>query len=60
LLGDGLKEFNFPSVAPDGKRLILMRFDESTRPHPHLVDLASGEATPLDVRAGLWVAPTWR
>jgi hypothetical protein len=60
MVGDGLKDFGFPALSPDEKRLVMMRFDKSTGPRPYIVDLASGKATPIRVRNGLWAMPAWR
>ena len=60
MLGDGLAEFGFPALAPDGKRLIMMRLSKSTGPRPYVVDLSTGESSPINVGKGLWAMPAWR
>ena len=57
---DGLTDFNFPTPSPDGKRVLMMKFGGSGGPRPHVVDLATGQITPVDVERGLWAFPTWR
>jgi hypothetical protein len=59
-VGDGLKRFGFPAPSPEGDRAIMMYFDAPEGPQPHIVDLATGETTPLSVGPGLWGKPYWR
>lgn len=60
LIGDGLKSHGFPTVSPDGKQLIMMRFDPATGPQPYLIDVETGETKMISVGAGLWAMPRWR
>jgi hypothetical protein len=60
ILGDGLSKFNFPTLAPDGKQLIMMKFGGANGPQPHLVDVETGTEKPIPVGPGLWATPTWR
>lgn len=60
LVSDGLKGFSFPAVSPDGQFAIMMRFDRSTGPRPHLINLSNGETTPIPVGQGLWIMPAWQ
>jgi hypothetical protein len=60
MFGDGLKRYAFPSVAPDGKWLIMMHLVEGRGPTPHLIDIATGQPRPLEFGPGLWAIPSWR
>lgn len=59
-LGDGLARCGFPTVAPDGKRLLVMRFRQGQAPEPLVVDLATFSRTPVPVSGGIWAMPAWR
>jgi hypothetical protein len=62
-VGDGLKDYFFPSPSPDGKRLMMMHKNTSTptaAPTAEIIDLATGAATPLKLPAGLWTMPSWK
>jgi hypothetical protein len=60
LLGDGLKGYNFPAPAPDGKRIMMMHFVPGQL--PEAVVMTIGESTGKVVSApdGLWAMPHWR
>ncbi len=60
VVGDGLKDFGFPTASPDGKRLVMLRFGGPDGPRPHLVDLETGQSTPLNIEKGFWSLPSWR
>lgn len=60
VIGDGLPSLHFPTVSPDGRRLIMMAVDPTTGPRPYVVDIATGSQTAIPVRNGLWVFPAWR
>ena len=60
LVGDGLPRFNFPTLSPDGKQLIMMKFGEAAGPQPNLVDLDTGAAKPMELGPGMWATPAWR
>ncbi len=60
LLGDGLKGHGFPSPAPDGKRLLMMRFRPNQAPEPVVVSLSGQEIQPATKLPGLWGFPAWR
>jgi Tol biopolymer transport system component len=60
VLGDGMKDYNSPTASPDGRRLVMMRIDESVGPRPYVIDIATGNADPIAVDQGLWVVPAWR
>jgi hypothetical protein len=60
VIGDGLKGGIFPTVSPEGKRLIIMRTIEHKGQIPHEVDIAKGVTTPLDLGQGFWMYPAWR
>jgi len=59
-LGDGMKNYSFPSVGPDGKRLLMVHYPgEGKAPAPVIVTIENGAVTPLRVPAGFWALPTW-
>lgn len=60
LVGDGLPKHGFPAVAPQGDQAIMMKYGGSKGPRPHLVDIATGDSTPIPVQDGLWIMPSWR
>jgi hypothetical protein len=60
LLGNGHAKLGFPSPAPHGYHVAMMRFDKTNGPRPFLVDVQSGEATPVLVADGLWTIPAWK
>lgn len=60
LFGDGLKGFDEPSVAPDGKQLLMLKVGDPRGPVPHLVEVETGKASPLPLGRGLWAMPRWR
>lgn len=59
LFGDGFQGFGFPSASRDG-RLIMLKFKQGTSPTPHLIDVKTMKAVPLDLGPGLWATPKWR
>lgn len=60
LVGNGLASFGFPTASPDGKQLIMMKFDRVSGPRPYLIDVASGQSEAIPAGAGLWAMPEWR
>ena len=60
IFGDGLKGYGFPAASPNGDRIVMTRFSESTGPRPCLVDAATGEVTLIPVGEGLWAMPAWK
>jgi hypothetical protein len=60
LLGDGLRGHGFPSPAPDGKRLLMMRFRPNQAPEPVVVVLPGQEIRAATKLPGLWGFPAWR
>lgn len=59
-IGDGLKNFGFPTVSPDSTRLMMMRFGSDNRPQTHVIDIATGKTYPLSFGPGFWARPVWR
>jgi len=59
LVGDGLTGFSSPTPSPDGDRVVLMKSAPETGPRPYIVDVRTGETTPIPVDSGLWVMPAW-
>lgn len=57
---DGLATFGFPAPSPDGNRVLMMKFGGSNGPRPCIVDLKTGQSTPVPVTSGLWAFPVWR
>ncbi len=60
LYGDGMPGLDFPAVAPDGQRLIWMRFKKGTMPQPVVQIYGELPVQPLDLGPGLWACPAWR
>ena len=60
IVGDGLARFGFPSPAPDGRRVLLMRYVSGKAPEPVVVDIDSGDVRPVTRLPGLWGYPSWR
>ncbi len=60
VFGDGRKSYGFPSPAPDGKRMIMMKFRPDRGPEPVVIDIATGEERVIRHSDGLWGQPAWR
>ncbi|EAQ78093.1 hypothetical protein [Blastopirellula marina] len=60
MIGDGLKGYGFPTASPDGNQVIMMKFGGAEGPRPYLVEISSGQATPIPAGPGLWAYPAWR
>lgn len=60
LFAGGLLGYGFPSPAPDGKRIIMMRFRPGTAPVPMILPLGESKGEPAVKAQGLWADPTWR
>ena len=60
LLGDGLAEYAFPAPAPDGKRILMMRFQKGQAPVPHILEIGASQGKPATKVPGLWALPVWR
>ena len=64
VLGDGLQEYQSPAPSPDGKHVLMIRFEPDEegvpqQPWPYSVSLATGEPQRLEVPEGLWMVPSW-
>jgi Tol biopolymer transport system component len=57
---DGLKGHGFPTPAPDGKRILFIRFKQGDAPRPMVVRIDEKKIEPLHQLPGLWSAPEWR
>lgn len=60
LFADGLKGYGFPAPAPDGKRILMMRFNPPALPEPVVLEVGQPEGRVITRTAGLWGIPTWR
>lgn len=58
-VGSGLSKLSFPSVSPDGKRVVMIEQDEKEQTWPVVVDLATGSTVKVDAGMGRWVLPVW-
>jgi hypothetical protein len=58
-LGDGMKQYAFPTLSPDGLRLIMQHVSDEG-PWPEVFTLSELHGTPLNLPKGLWVLPTWQ
>jgi hypothetical protein len=56
----GLKGHAFPAPAPDGKRLLLMRFESGKAPAPMIYTIGETKGTAATSLPGLWAHPAWR
>lgn len=57
---DGLKGYAFPAPAPDGKRILMMHFQEGSGPVPKILPIDASRGKPASSTAGLWALPSWR
>jgi hypothetical protein len=60
LFADGLTKYNFPAPSPDGKRILMMKFDPQTGPRPMVLEWGASEGKPATTMDGLWSMPAWR
>ena len=58
--GDGLPGYGFPSPAPDGKRILMMRFRPGQAPQPVILKIGESEGAPATEIPGMWGIPAWR
>ncbi len=58
--GDGLQGYGFPSPAPDGKRILMMRFRPGQAPQPVILKIGESEGVPATEIPGMWGIPAWR
>ncbi len=57
---DGLKGYGFPAPSPDGKRLLMMRFQPGKAPEPMVLPIDASQGKPATTAPGLWGMPAWR
>jgi hypothetical protein len=60
ILGDGLRDYGFPTVSPDGTRLLMMRFDKARGPRPTVIKIGDSRGREAVRLGGLWGMPVWR
>jgi hypothetical protein len=60
LYAGGMEGCAFPSISPDGKRLVMMRFRTGEAPEPVIFTLGESEGKPATTAPGLWKSPSWR
>lgn len=48
-VGDGLAEYAFPTMSMDGSRLYMMKRNSEREPVPHIIDIETGVAYPLEI-----------
>lgn len=62
LVADGLKRFAFPSLSPEGERLLITRYPDQKAgaPQPVLLRIGERDGTPITMEPGLWAVPVWR
>ncbi len=56
----GLAGYGFPSPAPAGKRIIMMRFRPDNAPEPIILPLGESAGERAVNAPGLWATPAWR
>jgi hypothetical protein len=59
-LGNVGPSYGFPSPAPDGKRLLMMRVVKGVGMDPIIIDLTTAQERMIPHPAGLWSQPAWR
>ena len=60
LFGDGLKGYGFPAPAPDGKRILMMKFEPGKLPLPIVLPIGESKGQVITNVPGLWGMPAWR
>ena len=68
LVRDGLASCSQPAPGPDGRSMIMMRYDpdrlparpDGKAPLPVLIPLGAGDERPLIKARGFWMYPAWR
>jgi hypothetical protein len=57
---DGLPDYTNPALAPDGKRLLMMRMRVTRNAEPTILLLGDSEGELATQAPGLWLNPSWR
>ncbi len=57
---DGLVGHGHPAVAPDGRRMIFMKYADQQPPVPLLMEIGVWNGAPITRVPGLWGTPRWR
>ncbi len=60
LLGDGFTGHGFPSLAPDGQRILFIKFDKDAGPKPTIYKIGETTGKSVTDRPGLWAMPAWK
>ena len=60
ILADGLRDYGFPTVSPDGKRLLMMRFGGPRGPRPTVIKIGDSQGREAVRTGGLWAFPVWQ
>lgn len=58
--GDGLSDYFFPTLSPDGKRVMMMRKDPKRGPSPHVIDISDPTPHRVPTTPGFYGTPAWR
>ncbi|MBA2114432.1 TolB family protein [Bremerella alba] len=58
-VGDGLPKFGFLSADKEGEQILMMKFGGRDGPRPHIIDVETGDAEPIEVDTGFWAQPRW-
>jgi Tol biopolymer transport system component len=56
----GTKGYGFPAPSPDGKRILMMHFQQGKEPEPVIFPLGGTEGMPATTVPGLWTTPARR
>jgi hypothetical protein len=60
LFGDGYPGHGFARISPEGKRILLMKFDKQHGPMPLIFNIGETTGKPLTDMPGLWAMPAWK
>jgi hypothetical protein len=60
VLAGGLAQYGFPSLAPDGKRIVMMRFRPGHAPEPQILNIGESDGKTAVNAPGLWATPAWQ
>jgi hypothetical protein len=58
--GDGFADYHYPSLSPDGTRLLMVAGRRPSEARPVIVDLATLRSTPVSVAPAWWAFSSWR
>jgi len=60
ILGNGLRDYGFPTASPDGTRLLMMRFGTARGPRPTIIKIGDSRGKEAVRIGGLWAWPVWQ